>query len=481
MQRAQLIGADMTGNEDEKTLAQVIEQHEWQIYITLIGFMLLIAIYTLPIPVIEELSSDKRAALGILVLAALLWITESIPLYATSMIIIISQVVMISQDTLSANEILAPFFNTIIALFLGGFVLATALSKYNVDDKLAKLILKSVGKSPKMIMFGLMFITAFLSMWMSNTATTALMIALAVPIYTQIPKEETFSKAMILGIPFAANIGGMATPIGTPPNAIIIETLGREGFSLTFLDWMIIALPLTIIMFLFAYFLLYYAFKPTIKELDIDLGNKTSKGFSRNQLFVLVVFIITVVLWLGSSFELVGSLFQSAGIIALIPAVVFFSSGLLGKKDLADLNWNVLLLMGGGMSLGNAIGATGLAGWIVSLIEQYPMGMILVVLVFSSLAIILSSFMSNTATAALLAPIMIVIGMDLGSSISVMASIALACSMAMALPVSTPPNAIAYGTEMINIKDMIKYGALISIVGVILLTILFGVLMVDIF
>ncbi|MGM0404853.1 MAG: SLC13 family permease [Thermoplasmatota archaeon] len=471
----------MTGNEDEKTLAQIIKKHEWQIYITLIGFMLLIAIYTLPIPVIEELSSDKRAAMGILVLAAILWITESIPLYATSLIIVISQVVLISEDTLGANEILAPFFNTIIALFLGGFVLATALSKYNVDNKLAKLILISVGKSPKMIMFSLMFITAFLSMWMSNTATTALMIALAVPIYTQIPKEEKFSKAMILGIPFAANIGGMATPIGTPPNAIIIETLGREGFSLTFLDWMIIALPLTIIMFVFAYFLLYYAFKPTIKELDIDLGNKTTKGFSKKQIFVLVVFLITVVLWLGSSFEMVGSLFQSAGIIALIPAVVFFSSGLLGKKDLSELNWNVLLLMGGGMSLGNAIGATGLADWIVSLIEQYPLGLIMVVLVFSALAIILSTFMSNTATAALMAPIMIVIGMDLGSSISVMASIALACSMAMALPVSTPPNAIAYGTEIINIKDMIKYGALISIVGIIMLTLLFGLFMSNIF
>ncbi|MFO7791675.1 MAG: SLC13 family permease [Candidatus Saliniplasma sp.] len=471
----------MTGNEDEKTLAKFIEPYELQIYIFLIGLALLVAIYTLPIPVIEELSSDKRAAMGILLFAAILWITESIPLYATSLIIVISQVVLISEDTLSADEILSPFFNTIIALFLGGFVLATALSKYNVDNKLARLILKSVGKSPKMIMFGLMFITAFLSMWMSNTATTALMIALAVPIYTQIPKEEKFSKAMILGIPFAANIGGMATPIGTPPNAIIIAALGEKGFSLTFLDWMIIALPLTVIMFLFAYFLLYYAFKPTINELDIDLGDKTTKGFSRKQMFVLIVFIITVVLWLGSSFELVESLFQSAGIIALIPAVVFFGSGLLGKKDLSELNWNVLLLMGGGMSLGNAIGATGLANWIVSLIEQYPMSMIMVVLVFSALAIILSTFMSNTATASLMAPIMLVIGMDLGSAISVMASIALACSMAMALPVSTPPNAIAYGTEMINIKDMIKYGALISIVGVILLTLLFGIFMVNLF
>ncbi|MFW5898676.1 MAG: SLC13 family permease [Candidatus Saliniplasma sp.] len=471
----------MMNEKDEETLSEVVGRYYKQILIFMFGLFLLISTYFLPVPVIEELSGDQRAVFGILLFAAVLWITEAIPLYATSILIVLFQILFISEETVNANEALAPFFNTIIALFLGGFALAAALHKYNVDNKLAKQMIKSVGKSPKMIMFGMMFITAFLSMWMSNTATTALMIALALPIYTQIPKEEKFSKALILGIPFAANIGGMATPIGTPPNAIIIERLSTEGIYLSFLDWVIIALPITILMFLFAYFVLYFAFKPSIKELDIDLEHKAKSGFSRKQIFILVIFSITVLLWLTSSVPIVDTLFQSAGIIALIPVVVFFGTGLLDKDDLGKLNWNVLLLMGGGMSLGNAMRVTGLAEWMVSLVDHQALGLIMVVVIFSAIAIILSTFMSNTATAALMAPIMIIIGMDLGSSISIMASVALACSMAMALPVSTPPNAIAYGTDKVDIRDMMKYGALISIVGVTLLAIIFGVFMVNLF
>ncbi|MFW6304939.1 MAG: SLC13 family permease [Candidatus Saliniplasma sp.] len=471
----------MMNEKDEETLSEVVGRYYKQILIFMFGLFLLISTYFLPVPVIEELSGDQRAVFGILLFAAVLWITEAIPLYATSILIVLFQILFLSEETVNANEALAPFFNTIIALFLGGFALAAALHKYNVDNKLAKQMIKSVGKSPKMIMFGMMFITAFLSMWMSNTATTALMIALALPIYTQIPKEEKFSKALILGIPFAANIGGMATPIGTPPNAIIIERLSTEGIYLSFLDWVIIALPITILMFLFAYFVLYFAFKPSIKELDIDLEHKAKSGFSRKQIFILVIFSITILLWLTSSVPIVDTLFQSAGIIALIPVVVFFGTGLLDKDDLGKLNWNVLLLMGGGMSLGNAMRVTGLAEWIVSLVDHQALGLIMVVVIFSAIAIILSTFMSNTATAALMAPIMIIIGMDLGSSISIMASVALACSMAMALPVSTPPNAIAYGTDKVDIRDMMKYGALISIVGVTLLAIIFGVFMVNLF
>lgn len=462
--------------EEDIKLMEYLENKKKSVIAITVGIVLLLSVYFLPLPGLESLNSDMRGALGILLLAAVLWITEAIPLYATSLVIVLSQILMLSEESVTANEVLAPFFNTIIALFFGGFVLAAALSKYDVDAKLARQMLEIVGKSPKRIMLGLMLITMFLSMWMSNTATTALMMALAFPIYTQIPKEEKFSKAMILGIPFAANIGGMGTPIGTPPNAIIIETLGRNGFRLTFLDWMRIALPLTLVMFLFVYLLLYYAFKPSVKSLDISLKRGTSEGFSRNQKFVLLIFGITVLLWLTSSLPIVESLFRSAGIIALIPAIVFFSVGLLGKEDLASLNWNVLLLMGGGMSLGNAISSTGLDEWLVGLIDHRALGLVLVIAVFSALAIILSTFMSNTATASLLAPIMMLIGLDLGPSVSIMASIALACSMAMALPVSTPPNAIAYGTEMIDIKDMVLYGSIIGVVGVILLTLLFGIL-----
>lgn len=451
---------------------RVFEHNKKNIAAIAAAVLLFVIVYFFPVGPIADLNSDMRGALGILLLAATLWITEAVPLYATSLLIVILQMIFIQDATVSADEALAPFFSPVIALFLGGFVLAAALSRYKLDLKIAKNILRRVGRSPKNIMLALMGITAFLSMWMSNTATTALMVALAVPIYTQI--EGRFKKAVILGIPFAANIGGMGTPIGTPPNAIIIEELSQAGFRISFLEWMLIAFPITIIMLLFAFGLLYYSFKPSISSLDIDLGKETTKGFSTTQKFVLSIFILTVVLWLASSIEPVGDLFQHPGIIALIPPIAFFSTGVLDKEDLKGLDWNVLILMGGGLSLGNAINSTGLDQWIVGLIPHETISMILVVLAFSAVAVILSTFMSNTATAALMGPITVVIGMDLNSTVSLMASIALACSLAMALPVSTPPNAIAYGTDKIDVKDMIKYGTAISVVGVTLIIIIFG-------
>ncbi len=472
------MGQELPGSSLEK----IIWKHKRRIAIIILGIILFTSAYFDLLGVLEPigLDQDMRAAFGILLLAATLWITEAIPLYATSLVIVLSQILFISDNVVPkgeslAAEALAPFFSPIIALFLGGFVLAAGLHKYNLDVKIAKEMLRRAGKSPKNIMLALMGVTAFLSMWMSNTATTALMVALALPIYTQIPKGEKFKKAIILGIPFAANVGGMGTPIGTPPNAIIMEELAGAGFELTFLDWMIIAIPLTLIMLIFIFVLLYLAFKPSIDVLEIDFDEKkTTEGLSKIQKFVVTIFAITVGLWLLSSWEPIGDLFQHSGVIALIPAIAFFASGILNKEDLADLNWNVLLLMGGGLSLGNAMSLTELDTTIVDLIPYEAMGLVIVILVFAAIGVILSTFMSNTATAAMMAPIMLGIGMDLESEISVMVSIALACSMAMALPVSTPPNAIAYGTDEIDIKDMIRYGSLISLVGVIILTLIFG-------
>ncbi len=459
-----------------------VDDVKWLDTKRIVVFILAAVLFALPYMLnIEGLDGNMKAAMGILLVAALFWITEVIPLYATSLVIVLLQIMSISDDVVSVNDALAPFFNHIIALFFGGFVLAAALQRYNVDIKLARQMLKRFGRSPKGVLLGLMGITAFLSMWMSNTATAALMIALAIPIYTQIPKEEKFTKAMMLGIPFAANIGGMATPIGTPPNAIIIDELARDRASfapvnISFLEWMILAIPLTAVVLIFTYFLLYYSYKPSVKELKIELDHEGKKGFSKKQLFVLVVFSITVLLWLTSSVSMVDNLFRSAGIIALIPAVVFFSTGLLDKDDLAKLNWNVLLLMGGGLSLGNAIGSTGLAEWMVALIDHNALGIIMIILVFTSVAIVLSTFMSNTATAAVMAPIVIIVGIDLGATVSIMAAVALSCSMAMALPVSTPPNAIAYGQEVVDMKDMLIKGTIVGVFGMILLTLVFGML-----
>ena len=449
-------------------------KHKKNIISIFIGILLFAVVYYFPFGALTNLNSDMRAALGILLLAATLWVSEAVPLYVTSLIIVVSQILFIQEKTISSEEALAPFFSPVIALFLGGFVLASALSQYKLDLKMIRNVLDLAGKAPKSILLALMGITAFLSMWMSNTATTALMIALAVPIYTQIPKDDKFKKAIILGIPFAANIGGMVTPIGTPPNAIIIEELSLAGINIGFLDWMVLAFPLALILFIFTYFLLYFSFSTDTKVMDLEIKRKTETGLSKTQIYVLLVFVLTVALWLSSSIDVVGDFFRHPGFIALIPPIAFFSTGLLDKDDLANLNWDVLLLMGGGLSLGNAVSSTGLDEWIVHLIGYGSMGIVLLILIFSALAVVLSTFMSNTATASLMAPLMLVIGMDLGMGVSLMASIALACSIAMALPVSTPPNAIAYGTDIIEVKDMIKYGGLVSLVGIILLTIVFG-------
>lgn len=462
-----------------RSLRDIVWKHKHRLGIITIALVLFVFAYLDILGVLEPLGLDQdmRAAFGILLVASTLWITEVIPLYTTSLVIVLFQILFISDEVVPEAEALAPFFSPIIALFLGGFVLAAALHKYKIDVKIAKEMLRRAGTAPRNVMLVLMGVTAFLSMWMSNTATTALMVALAVPIYTQIPKEEKFKKAIILAIPFAANVGGMATPIGTPPNAIIIEQLAARPaeINVTFLDWMVIAIPLTLIMLAFIFFLLYLAFKPSSDTLDIDFDEKeTEEGLSKTQQFIVAIFAVTVSLWLLSSWEPIGNLFQHSGIIALIPPIAFFSSGVLNKDDLTDLNWNVLLLMGGGLSLGNAMSLTGLDRTIVDLIPYQAMGLILVILVFAAVGVILSTIMSNTATSAMMAPIMIGIGMDLGSEISVMISVALACSLAMALPVSTPPNAIAYGTDEIEIKEMIKYGSLISLVGVIILTLIFG-------
>ncbi len=479
-------------------LLEGIEQHKRRIAFISIGIILFVVVYynlfsfLAPYVSVFEwisdglggLSPDMRAALGILLLAATLWMTEAVPLYVTSLVIVISQVLFIREEPVSANEALAPFFSPIIALFLGGFVLAAALSKYKLDIKIAREMLRRAGKAPKNVMLALMGITAFLSMWMSNTATTALMVALAFPIYTQIPEKEKFKKGLILGIPFAANIGGMGTPIGTPPNAIIMDELanpstdiiGVEAINLTFLDWMLLALPLTLIMLVVTFLILYISFKPKTDKLKVNFKQKTNQGYSKKQTFVMIIFLVTVLLWLMSSIETIGDIFQHSGIIALIPIVVYFATGILDKDDLADLNWDVLLLMGGGLSLGNALDATGLAEVIVETIPYGGWGLLLIIVVFAAIGIILSTFMSNTATAAMMAPIIIVIGWDpdVGAPLALMAAVALACSMAMALPVSTPPNAIAYGTDEIKVKDMIIYGTIIGIIGIILLMIMFG-------
>jgi sodium-dependent dicarboxylate transporter 2/3/5 len=345
----------------------------------------------------------------------------------------------------------------VIVLLLGGFVLATALKRYGLDQRISRAILSRTGTGPRRALLGMMVTSAFLSMWLSNTATTALMIAVAIPIVSAMDPGDPFRKAIILGIPFASNIGGIGTPIGTPPNAIAVGILAQMGLSLSFIEWMIRGIPVVVILLLLAWLVLCRMFPPRIRQIEIRFDDQGAMG--RKSKFILVVFSVVVLLWLTTKWHGIPS-----SIVSLIPVVILFGLRLLRDDDLQDLGWGILFIVGGGMSLGIAMRESGLTGWIVGLLPFGSMGTLLILLVFAVVAAGLTSFISNSATANLLLPI--AVGVAAIEPTTAALVVAIAASAAMILPVSTAPNAIAYGSGMFKVRDMALAGGIITIVSV---------------
>jgi sodium-dependent dicarboxylate transporter 2/3/5 len=414
------------------------------------------------------LSDAGRLTLGIFTTAAILWVVEPFPLYVTSFIVVILEVILLGRPGgplgLTGNGysiFLHPFFDSVVVLFLGGFVMATALKRYGLDETISRVILKRTGTKPHWVLLGMMITSAFLSMWISNTATTALMIAVAIPIIRTFPPEEPFKKAIILGIPFASNIGGMGTPIGTPPNAIAIGILANMGHSITFIEWMFRAIPVVVGLLIICWFLLCRLFPPRLSEIRFEF--KQGGPLGRKPRFVLAVFAIVVFLWLTTAWHGIPS-----AIVSLIPLVVFFGLRLLQDEDLQDLGWGILFIIGGGMSLGIAMRESGLSTWIVSQIPLEGMATLPILLIFAVSAAIMTSFISNSATANLLLPI--IVGVSAVEATTSAAVVALAASAAMILPISTPPNAIAYGSGHIAVKDMVKAGSVITVIAIVAIT-----------
>lgn len=427
--------------------------------ILLIALFVIIAyiVYLIPLPNISE---PAKRTLSILIIAALLWVTEAVPLYITSFIILFFESILLT-NVMGGNFriFLVPFFDSVIVLFLGGLVLAQALKKYDLDEWFAFLILKKVGNKPHRVLIGLMAVTAFLSMWMSNTATTALMIGLVLVLMKNIPSDDPIIPALALGIPFAANIGGLATPIGTPPNALAISILRSKGINISFIGWMAFALPLTIILFFIIYIILRTNFRTKLQSVKL-IENK-SNGFTNEQKLILVVFIVTFLLWLTAELHKIPT-----SIISLIPVIIFSGFGLLKEENFGGLGWDTLMLMGGGLSLGMTIEKSGLSSWFVRLINFQSFPNILLLAILALITIILTSFISNTSAAAILLPIAIGLSQK---SIDVSLIVAICASIAMILPVSTPPNAIAYGSGLIQIKNMVKYGSIIAVISAVII------------
>lgn len=407
---------------------------------------------------IPGLAIAARHTLAVFTLAIILWVSEAIPLYITSFVIAALLAVFVPQhlDGVSYKAFLAPFFSPVILLFLGGFVLAKGLERYNLDSVLASAILRRVGKRPAAILAGFMLVTAILSMWMSNTAATALMIAVALPLVRSMDADDPMKIGFLIGIPFAANLGGMATPIGTPPNAIAIAALRDAGVQINFLEWMGLALPAAVILLALTWILIMVMFRPKTAELTFSIQKVKKLGW--REWAVLATLLLTVLGWLSGRLHKIPD-----AIVALAPAIIFFSLGLLGRKDFRSLGWDVLILMGGGLSLGKAVSASGLDVWMVFSLGMEGLPAVALFIGFILLTVVLTNFISNTSSAALIVPL--AMGFAAGSN-NLVVGVALAASASMLLPVSTPPNAIAFGSGLLKVKHMLRTGLIVAVIAI---------------
>lgn len=423
----------------------------------------------------------EQRVMALFILAAMFWILEPIPVYSTSVLIIVLELIMISDKplflfagpkddpsfgtVLSYKAIMGNFAHPIILLFLGGFFLAMATSKYRLDMNLARVMLKPFGKNPKLILLGLMTITAIFSMFMSNTATTAMMFAILTPVLGAFDINDRGRIAYILGIPFAANIGGIGTPIGTPPNAIAIRYLTGEN-AITFAGWMAFAVPFVIVLLIFAWLLLLWFFPPQTDSIEVKIKSKFLTHWRAVTMYI--TFAATVILWVIGSASGMNSY-----IIAMIPVAVFSVTQIITKEDLKNLSWDVLWLVAGGFALGLALEESGLSKRIIESIPFATFSPYIIVITCSGLTLLMGTFMSHTATANLLMPVIVVLGTTLpslealGGGKMLILTCTFAASLAMALPVSTPPNAIAYASGMIETRHMMKTGVIISTLGLI--------------
>ena len=448
----------------------------------LTGLILGLIGFTLPLIVsFPGLSLAGHFAMSIFLLAAVFWMFETIPIYSTSILVIFFQVILLSAEgfidysaidysPLPYTQFIATLADPIIILFLGGFVLADASVKYDFDKSMTRLLLRPFGSRPKFIILGLMLVTAVLSAFMSNTATTAMMITVILPIIARMEPGDPARIGIALSIPFAANIGGIATPIGTPPNAVVIAALNQQGMQVAFSSWMMYALPLAIVMLFIAWQVLLRLYPPAVESVTLDLSGKLKK--SKNAIILYATFGLTVLLWVTEGLHGIRS-----SIVALMPVAVLTLTSVFEKQDIRKLPWEVLWLIAGGRALGISMKETGLAEWMVGAISWDQFGYLMLLAVFGAVALTMSNFLSNTVTASLLIPLAISLvtsGLLDGVAGMLMLGlvIALGSSFAMVLPISTPPNAIAVSTGMVQTKDMISSGLIIGLIGLVLILVL---------
>ena len=437
---------------------------------------------------LEGITIIEQRVIAIFIFAALSWVLEPVPIYATSLVIILLELIMLSDKSLIwlqsdvsnygtsllYKDIIHTFASPIIILFLGGFFLAMAATKYRLDQNLARVLLTPFGDKPKYLMLGVMLITAVFSMFMSNTATTAMMLSILTPVLALLETNDRGKIGLLLSVPVAANIGGIGTPIGTPPNAVALKYLTGADY-ISFGEWMVFAVPYVIILMIAAWFILIIIYPSSTKSIKLEIKGQ----FLRNPKAYVVygTFSVTILLWLTDFLH-----GMNAYIVAMIPVAVFSVTGIVNKSDHQRISWDVLWLVSGGIALGYALDKTGLASRLITSINFEALSPLVIIGSASVIAALMANFMSNTATANLLLPLMAVIGTsatsltELGSTQMIVLITTIACSMGMALPISTPPNALAFGTGLLSTGNMARPGIIIAVIGLLLSYVLIGIM-----
>ncbi|GAB5476961.1 MAG: DASS family sodium-coupled anion symporter [Marinobacter nauticus] len=454
----------------------------------ILGVAFLLATLALPAP--GSMGAEAWAALGLMLLMATWWSTEAIPIPATALLPIVL-VPALGLGTI--GQATAPYANPIIFLFLGGFTLGLAMQRWNLHRRIALLTLKAMGDQPKRQIAGFMLATAFLSMWVSNTATAIMMLPIGLSVVAMMDNSNPegvrkYATALLLAIAYSASIGGIATLIGTPPNALLAAYLSEnQGISVGFAQWMVLGVPVTLVMLVLTWWWL--------TRRDFGIGQASDSGqmirdelaklgvMSRGERLVAVVFVITATAWIFRpllSASLMPWLSDTGIAIAaaiamfLIPVDARQGTFVLDWDSANKLPWGVLLLFGGGLAMAGVISSSGLAEWIAgSLGVAGVLPTIVMMVIVASVIIFLTEVTSNTATAAAFLPLLGALAMAQDVSpllLTVPAAIAASCAFMM--PVATPPNAIVFSSGHMQISDMIKAGFALNLMGIVVVTLI---------
>lgn len=454
-----------------------------------VAIIVALTLWLLPISYfgVEGLTIIEQRLIAIFAFATLMWVFEAVPAWTTSMLIVAILLLTTSDSSLwlftqgipaeklgtavKYKSIMHCFADPIIMLFIGGFILAIAATKSGLDLLLARVMLKPFGTQSRYVLLGFILVTAMFSMFLSNTATAAMMLTFLTPVLKALPADGKGKIGLAMAIPVAANVGGMGTPIGTPPNAIALKYLNDpEGLHMDigFGEWMSFMMPYTIVVLFIAWFILLRLFPFKQKTIKLSIEGEAKKDW--RSILVYITFAVTVLLWMSDKYTGVNS-----NVVAMLPIAVFCITGVINKRDLEEINWSVLWMVAGGFALGVALQETGLAKHMIESIPFNTWPPIAMIVGSGLLCYAMANFISHTATAALLVPILAIAGMSmrdtllpLGGVSTLLIGVALGSSLAMILPISTPPNALAHATGMIEQKDMQKVGIIIGAIGLIL-------------